>query len=89
MDKVRITVDLPKSFCAAMGVREADLTPMIREILAVEFYRAGRLSLGKAAEVVGITRYEMIQRLAKYDVWLAYDVQDAADDWTALKEVLP
>jgi predicted HTH domain antitoxin len=89
MDKVTVTVDLPRSVCTAMGAREAELAHLIREVLAVELYRAGRLSLGKAAEVAGVTRFEMMQVLAKHDVWLAYDVHDAAADWETLREVLP
>ena len=88
MDTVTITLDLPQSVCAAIGVRESELTPVIREAVAVELYRTGQLSLGKAAEVAGVTRVEMMQVLAKHDVWLLYDVHDAASDWNTLKDML-
>jgi predicted HTH domain antitoxin len=88
MEMVTVTLDLPKSVCAAMGVRESELTPLLREVVAVELYRTGRLSLGKAAEVAGVTRFDMLRLLAKYDVWLLYDAHDAASDWDTLQKVL-
>jgi hypothetical protein len=30
----------------------------------------------------------MMKLLARYDVWLAYDLHDATSDWDTLKEVL-
>lgn len=89
MEKVTVTMDLPKSVCVAIGVRETDLACTIREVLAVELYRAGRLSLGKAADVAGVTRTEFPSLLAKHDVWLHYDVHDTAADWRTLRKVLP
>ena len=89
MEKVTVTMDLPKSVCVAIGVRETDLACTIREVLAVELYRAGRLSLGKAADVAGVTRAEIPSLLAKHDVWLHYDVHDAAADRRTLRRVLP
>ena len=89
MGNVVITVDLPESVSTAMGVRLTELAPVLREAFAVELYRMGRLSLGKAAEIAGVTRLEMLPILAKHDVWFAYDVYDAAADWETLQETLP
>jgi predicted HTH domain antitoxin len=89
MDKVTVSVELPRSICAAAGVREAELAQAMRESLAVELYRQGRISLGKASETTGVSPYEMIQILARHDVFLSYDMQDAATDFETLREFLP
>lgn len=89
MDKVTVSVELPRSICAAAGVREAELAQSMREALAVDLYRQRRISLGKAAETAGVSHYEMIQMLAKHDVFLSYDMQDAAEDLETFKELLP
>jgi predicted HTH domain antitoxin len=89
MDKVTVSVELPRSICIAAGVREAELAQSMREALAVDLYRQGRISLGKAAETAGVSHYEMVQVLAKHDVFLPYDIQDAAADLETLKELLP
>src|SRR5947208_2114106 len=61
MDTVEVTVELPRSILAVAGVREPELDALLRESLAVDLYRRGQISLGKAAEVAGVaTRWEMI-----------------------------
>ena len=89
METVTVTVSLPKSLLATTGVREQELGGLVRESVAVELYRLGRISLGKAAEVAGVsTKHEMLALLAKHDVWLDYTAEDAAEDWETLRDVL-
>jgi predicted HTH domain antitoxin len=86
---VEITVSLPRSVLVATGVRERDLDKFIREIVAVELYRQGRISLGKAAEVAGVdTKLDMMLLLAKHNVWTDYTAEDARDDITLLRDIL-
>ncbi|MHC1727778.1 MAG: UPF0175 family protein [Syntrophobacteraceae bacterium] len=89
MDRVKILVELPKSICSAAGVREAELAQAMKEALAVDLYRQGRISLGKAAETADVSLHEMIQILMKHDVFLSYELQDAAQDIETLREILP
>src|SRR5205814_10566755 len=78
MDTVEVTISLPRSLLPSAGVREEDLDRLLREALAVDLYRRGQVSLGKAAEVDGgATKLEMAAVLAAHDVWLD-DTADAA-----------
>lgn len=89
METVAITISLPRSLLAAADVREQELAKLTRETVAVDLYRRGRLSLGKAAEVAGLaTKWEMTALLARHDVWLDYDAQDIWDDAAVVREVL-
>ena len=84
-----ITVEIPQSVLRAAGVQEQDLRSLIRETVAVDLYRRGQLSLGKAAEVAGVsTKWEMLAILAKHDVWLDYSAEDALRDTATLEDVL-
>lgn len=88
MDTLDVTVTLPRSILATAGVREEGLDRLLRETLAVELYRMRRVSLGKAAEIACLNRWEMLSLLAKHDVPLNYTADDAARDWDAIEEVL-
>jgi predicted HTH domain antitoxin len=89
METISVSVSIPKSLLAVAGVREQELDRLIRELVAVELYRQGRLSLGKAAEVAGVaTKWEMMSVLAKHDVWVDYTADDAAEDLATLRGVL-
>ncbi len=57
-------------------------------MLAVDLYRTGRISFGKAAEIAGVSPDRMTPILANHDVWLAYDTEDALSDWQNLKDAL-
>jgi predicted HTH domain antitoxin len=87
MQSIGVSVKLPRAILAAAKVKENELEGLLRESLAIELYRLGRVSLGKTAEIAGVsTKREMISLLAKYKLWLDYTAEDAEQDWETLKE---
>ena len=54
METIETKVNLPSSFLTVTKVKETELDVFIRRSLAVELYREGKLSLGKAAEVADV-----------------------------------
>ena len=89
MGVVKATVNLPSSLLAAIKVGEDELDLFVRRSLAVELYREGKLSLGKAAEVAGVrNKWEMLMLLNEKGVPIDYTVEDAEKDLKTLKEVL-
>jgi len=86
---VTTEIDLPSSIMALIKVRKEELAPFIKRSLAVELYRDGKLSLGKAAEVAGArTKWEMLMLLSERGVPIDYTAEDAQKDLKTLKEVL-
>lgn len=83
------TITLPESVLSAIRVREADLDRFVRRLLAVELYREGKISLGKAAEVAGArNKWEMIMLLDEKGVPLDYSAEDADQDLKTLRKHL-
>ncbi len=88
METVGVSFKLPKAILAAAKVKESDLESLMKDTLAIDLYRLGKVSLGKAAEIAGVkTKWEMIQLLSKHEVWLDYSAEDAKQDWEALREL--
>ncbi|GBC90575.1 hypothetical protein HRbin14_01312 [bacterium HR14] len=86
MGTITVTVAIPQSVLVATGLQQQEREGFIREVIAVELYRQGRLSLGKAAEVAGVaTRYEMTALLAKHGVFWNYTAADAEADLATIK----
>ena len=82
-------VDMPGSILALIKVKPDQLSLYIKRSLAVELYREGKLSLGKAAELAGAkSKWEMLLLLRERGVPLDYTAEDAAEDLQTLKEVL-
>ncbi len=89
METIEAKVNLPDSFLTATKVREIELDTFVRRVLAVELYREGKLSLGKAAEVAGVrNKWEMLMLLNEKGVAIDYTAKNAENDLKTLKEVL-
>jgi predicted HTH domain antitoxin len=86
-ESVEIMLKLPKSVLALMDSTETSIGQTIMETVAVALYHRRQISLGKAAEIAGISVWQMNQILAKHDVSLDYTAEDAAQDWNTLREV--
>lgn len=53
---------------------------------AVELYRDGLVTLSRAAEIAGVSIWEMIDVLAQKKVTLQYGVEDFEEDLKALEQ---
>jgi len=69
-------------------VRERELPKVLREIIAVNLYKEGLISLGKASEIAGVSRWEMFDILAAKKIPLQYYPEDLEEDIETLKKVL-
>ncbi|KAF5091754.1 UPF0175 family protein [Methanospirillum sp. J.3.6.1-F.2.7.3] len=86
---IQTTIDLPKSLPWLINIKPDELGGYIRKSLAVELFREGRISLGKAAEIAGFeTKIDMIEELMSRNIGLAYSIEDAEEDLNTLKQIL-
>jgi len=81
------TIQLPESFFSV--IKTTDLNKFVRETLAVDMYREGKISLGKAKELAGArNKWEMLLILDRKGVPINYSAEDAKKDVKTLKSVL-
>ena len=89
MDTIKATIDLPGTFPLLVKKDEADIPSFIKQALAVELYREGKISLGKAAELAGArNKWEMLMILSEHDIPIHYTAKDANSDLETLKKFL-
>jgi len=89
MGQTVLNLELPDSAVKAINVSKKMLPDYIRQTLAVELYREGKLSIGKAKELAGLsTKWEMIQLLNSRGVFLKYQGDDAETDLANLDKLL-
>lgn len=62
-----MTLELPEEVVARFGSRAAAASKA-RELLVIDLVRQGSISQGKAAELLGIPRDEMIDLAGKYEI---------------------
>ncbi len=78
-----IQVDLPEDLLCAANVNTSSPVSASREVaklLALELYREGSVSLGRAAELCGESQAEFIQFAVECEVALHYTLGDLEQD---------
>ncbi len=83
-----VAVDFPRDLINIFKIREKDFPRIVRETLSVELYREGLVSIGKAAEIAGVSIWEMQEILAKRKIPLHYYSEDLENDIKTLKKVM-
>lgn len=87
MATTSVTIEIPDSVAAAVTVEQRELPGYLKRTLAVELYREGKLSLGKSAELAGVSnKWEMLSLLNERKVPLRYTAEDAENDLRSIKE---
>ena len=69
MDMITVTLDLPRELLGALDVPRTHLEGRLRELIALELFRERCISSGKGAELLGISKLEFIQLLARHGVF--------------------
>lgn len=83
-----VSVDLPRDLINIFKIREKDFPNVVRETLSAELYREGLVSIGKAAEIAGVSIWEMQEILAKRKIPIHYYPEDLKNDIQTLKKVI-
>jgi predicted HTH domain antitoxin len=64
----QVVLELPEGAFSALRSDPSELAQELRMVAAVKWYELGRLSQAKAAELAGLSRYEFIHALARFEV---------------------
>ena len=68
METIQVSITIPRDLVGALDIPPADLAPYLQEVVALELFRQGRISTGKASELMGITKLEFMRLLSKHNI---------------------
>ena len=68
MKELTVSLNLPRDLLGVLDVPEPNLENRLRELIAIELFREGLISSGKGGELVGISKWDFIQLLAKHNI---------------------
>ena len=89
MESLKVQLELPRDLLGALDVPETELEPQLRQLIALELFRQNRISSGKAAELLGISKTAFIQLLARHKIPYFTDTPEELDaQVTAVKRKL-
>lgn len=68
MEREKITIELPSEILPLVARKKKDIPSRILEYLILELYRLGEISSGKAAQCLGMERFEFIRFASRLDI---------------------
>jgi len=84
-EQIEARLKLPGEITTICKVRGEKLESFLRKLIAIELYREGIVSLGKAAEIAGVSKIEMMDLLREKGIPLNYGVEELKDDLEVIK----
>jgi hypothetical protein len=73
-----LQIDYPDELLTLAGASPDTLAALAREALVVRLYDQGKLSSGQAARLLGLTRWEFLDLLGRYNVSVFDETMDVA-----------
>ena len=86
MNELHVT--FPKSLEITLNKSESETVSTIKEIVALHLYKNGTISLGKAGEIMGLSKQEMLHLLSIRGIPINYTTDDLRSDLETLDRVL-
>lgn len=84
MEMVDVKLQLPKNLIKVVEAPNLQLETALWQKIVLELYREETISLGKAAELLGITKWEFTDLLRDKNVPLPYDEDDLEENLQTL-----
>lgn len=81
-----ISIDFPSDIFLALNENETELKKNIKLSLAIRFYQVDKLTIGKAAQLAGLSRLEFDNLLADNKMPVSnLEIEDVENDMKKLK----
>jgi predicted HTH domain antitoxin len=86
MNVQTVSIDFPNDILLAINESESELKKRIKLLLAIQLYVSEKLTIGKAAQLSGLSRLEFEKELSKNKISISklYEV-DIISDFLKLK----
>ena len=85
---MNLTVEIPDELARSLNAAGGDLSRSVLETLALDEYRADRLSKDALCQALGFeTSYQLDGFLKEHGVWIEYDAEDIARERATLERL--
>lgn len=89
MEIVTVELDVPRDLLGALDVPREQLAAHLQALIAVALFRDGKISTGKGAEMLGISKLDFVQLLAQHHAnYFTEAPEELAANWEMLQNLL-
>lgn len=86
MNTQAITIDFPSDILLALNENENELKQDIKISFAIRLYKLQKLTIGKAAQIAGLSRFNFESLLSENDIPISnLTIEDVLNDSRKLK----
>jgi predicted HTH domain antitoxin len=86
---VTVHLDLGEELVALLREQKEPIAVVVRELIVLELYRQGAVSRGKAAEFLGLSLHDFLNRTAALGIpYVEYTEEEWAAEIRAVEEVV-
>jgi len=83
----KMVITIPKAVEHALKIPVKNQEKELKKLLAVKLYEKGILGIGKAKELIGVTRMEFLYLLKDEGIPLNYDRDDLENDLKTIEGI--
>ena len=84
---VSLTLELNEELCAALRIPTEEQETRLKQELAIRLYAKRLLSLGKARQLAGMTKWDFLSLLTKEGIARHYDQAELQKDLDTLEKL--
>lgn len=77
---IEVNARLPFDYALIEGIGEKEASKNISRRVALELYREGKISFGKCAELIGVTKWGLFDIFKEHGIEMNYDVEEFLED---------
>lgn len=86
MDTIVLEVPVPRDLVSMLGLAKPQMVHSVQEFLVIGLYQEGRISSGKAAELLGTTKRGFVRLLARKGIpYFVYSSEELAEEFKAVE----
>lgn len=84
---VNVRARLPFDYVYLQGMSKKEIKESVNKLVALELYREGKISFGKCAELIGVTKWVLFDIFKEHRVEMNYDVEEFEEDLRTIKKL--
>ncbi len=89
MDTMTVALHLPRNLLGALDIPQEQLAEHLQTLIAIALFREGKISTGKGAELLDISKLAFVQLLAQQDVTYFTELpEELVNEVTQLRQLL-
>lgn len=88
MSTIKVELELPEELLLTARISKEHASEELKNLVAFELYRRGIISLGKACQLAGISKWELFEMNKRLQVPISYTEEDWEEDKRKVEQMV-